>query len=675
MSNDLRVNLIGDASKLNASLNKASSKLKTFGKSATKIGKDLSIKLTAPIVFAGGAAIKMASDFAETESKFNTVFSSIQNQAQQTANTFKESFGLSSLAAKDMLSSTGDLLVGFGFAEQEALNLSNQVNSLAVDLASFTNFSGGAKGASEALTKALLGERESIKSLGIAITEADLKDFAAQQGLVFKEMDRVAKATLTYQLALKQSSKAVGDFERTQDSFANQFRQLQGDLSDLAVEIGQILLPAALKIVKVFRSLIKRFEGFDEKTKKTIVVIGLLVAAIGPVLVAIGALSSLAGVAMTGLAALTPVLVAVKLGFIKLTAAMMANPFIAIGTAIVALTGYIVTMANKMAPLISKWQTFKNIIKSGGSFSKFAALQLADQAEAQRKLDEETKNNIKSKDEETTSIIKNTEAVEDNISAKQRSQVATVNSGLGSKPKGIDPIVGIAKMGADPATVLANSIGNGNILLSEKLSETTQLLTESQMENINNAHIFNQELGSITESGLQSLAVGIGDALGQAIATGGSLGSKLGAVLLGTLGGVATQVGKMAIGIGIALKGIKEALKSLNPIVAIAAGIALVALGSFFQSKSAKIAEGMGKGGGAKAFAAGGIVSTPTLGLVGEYPGARSNPEVIAPLDKLKSMIGDRGAAQVQVGGQFTLKGQDLVVALQRANSNRNRVI
>jgi hypothetical protein len=60
---------------------------------------------------------------------------------------------------------------------------------------------------------------------------------------------------------------------------------------------------------------------------------------------------------------------------------------------------------------------------------------------------------------------------------------------------------------------------------------------------------------------------------------------------------------------------------------------------------------------------------------MGEYPGARSNPEVIAPLDKLKSLIGDRGTSQVQVGGQFTLKGQDLVVALQRANNNRNRVI
>ena len=79
-------------------------------------------------------------------------------------------------------------------------------------------------------------------------------------------------------------------------------------------------------------------------------------------------------------------------------------------------------------------------------------------------------------------------------------------------------------------------------------------------------------------------------------------------------------------------------------------------------------------GGGPKAFAKGGIVSTPTLGLVGEYTGARSNPEVIAPLDKLKNMIGDRGSSQVQVAGQFTLKGQDLVVALQRADRNRNRI-
>ena len=78
--------------------------------------------------------------------------------------------------------------------------------------------------------------------------------------------------------------------------------------------------------------------------------------------------------------------------------------------------------------------------------------------------------------------------------------------------------------------------------------------------------------------------------------------------------------------------------------------------------------------GNVKEFASGGIVNSPTLGLMGEYPGARSNPEVIAPLDKLKSMIGNRASSNVQVSGQFALKGQELVVALQRADRNRNRI-
>lgn len=79
--------------------------------------------------------------------------------------------------------------------------------------------------------------------------------------------------------------------------------------------------------------------------------------------------------------------------------------------------------------------------------------------------------------------------------------------------------------------------------------------------------------------------------------------------------------------------------------------------------------------GQTKAFANGGIVSSPTLGLVGEYAGARSNPEVIAPLDRLKSLIGDRSGGNVNVSGQFRLDGQDLVVALERANKQRNNFV
>jgi len=73
-------------------------------------------------------------------------------------------------------------------------------------------------------------------------------------------------------------------------------------------------------------------------------------------------------------------------------------------------------------------------------------------------------------------------------------------------------------------------------------------------------------------------------------------------------------------------------------------------------------------------FAKGGIVNSPTLGLMGEYAGARSNPEVIAPLSKLNSMMGsNQTETNVNVGGSFTLSGEDLIVALDRAQETRGR--
>ena len=149
--------------------------------------------------------------------------------------------------------------------------------------------------------------------------------------------------------------------------------------------------------------------------------------------------------------------------------------------------------------------------------------------------------------------------------------------------------------------------------------------------------------------------------------------SGMGAVfggLLSMLGDVAKQIGRAAIGIGISMKAVKEAFK--NPATAIAAGVALLAVGAAIKSFGSKFSGG--GGGGVQAFANGGIISGPTLGLMGEYSGARSNPEVVAPLDKLKGMIGQEGS-KVEVGGQFRVQGQDLVLALQRADKNRNRIL
>jgi hypothetical protein len=124
-------------------------------------------------------------------------------------------------------------------------------------------------------------------------------------------------------------------------------------------------------------------------------------------------------------------------------------------------------------------------------------------------------------------------------------------------------------------------------------------------------------------------------------------------------------IGKALIAYGVAMEAFKEAFS--DPYAAIAAGIALVAAGAFLKSSISKVSSGTSApAGNIPAFANGGIVSGPTMGLMGEYPGAKSNPEVIAPLDKLKDML---GGGQ---GGTFVLRGQDLLLSVNRAQKASN---
>jgi hypothetical protein len=283
-----------DTTAFDKSLSESLGKLKSFGAEMTKTGKKLSTAVTLPILAIGTASVMAASDAEETASKFNTIFRDISGDAERSFGVLRNEYGLSSTAARQLLGDTGDLLTGFGFSQSAALELSEEVNKLAVDLASFTNFSGGAKGASAALTKALLGERESVKALGISILEEDVKKQMAintAKGLVF-ETERQAKAQATLDIAISQSQNAIGDYSRTSGSFANQLRLLQARTHDLMVEFGEILLPVVSKLLGAVQGVVNWFTQLDGTTKKIIVIVGGLAAAIGPVLVGLGFLAS-----------------------------------------------------------------------------------------------------------------------------------------------------------------------------------------------------------------------------------------------------------------------------------------------------------------------------------------------------------------------------------------------
>lgn len=190
-------------------------------------------------------SIQVSIDAQETFSKYDAVFEGMGSEAEKAAERFADAFDLAGVTAKDMLSNTGNLLQGFGATRSESLAMAEAVNTLAADLASFTNYSGGAKGASEALTKALLGERESAKGLGIAILESDVQVELArkgQQGLTGEAL-KLAKAQATLEIITRQAKNSIGDYARTQDSTSNTIKRAGEATKELQVQTGTFLNP------------------------------------------------------------------------------------------------------------------------------------------------------------------------------------------------------------------------------------------------------------------------------------------------------------------------------------------------------------------------------------------------------------------------------------------------
>lgn len=278
-----------DTKDMERGLKSAEARMKKFNEQCTKIGKGMTIA-GAAIIGALTMITKKASDAQETFSKFGTVFQDSITEAEGAANELTKSYGLSMLAAKDMLSATGDLLTGLGLQGKAALSLSRRTQKLSVDLASFTNYAGGAKGASEALTKAMLGERESVKALGIVITEEMVKEELLKKGK--EDLTGMAllqaKAEATLAIAITQSKNAIGDYERTSGDLANVVRRLVARLENLWVTIGTKLIPVTTEYAKKITKIVEETVEWIDVHPKLTSVLAKGAAALGGTLFTLG---------------------------------------------------------------------------------------------------------------------------------------------------------------------------------------------------------------------------------------------------------------------------------------------------------------------------------------------------------------------------------------------------
>lgn len=274
----------------NANLKALSEQFKDIGKKATEAGKSMTTHITAPIVAGYTAAAKYASDYEENLNKIDVAFGKNSKSVKDWANTARNEFGLSKVQATESVSAFGALAKGIGLTDKEAAGMSTTLAGLSADLGSYFNV--GTDESAKALEGIFTGESEALKKFGVVMTDTNLQQFAADQGLVWKEMSQTEKTMLRYQFVMAKTKDAQGDFSRTSDGTANSTKIFKSAVQDLATSIGTNLLPVITPVIQKVTEWINKFNELSPKTQKIITIVGLLVAAIGPVLIIIGKLAT-----------------------------------------------------------------------------------------------------------------------------------------------------------------------------------------------------------------------------------------------------------------------------------------------------------------------------------------------------------------------------------------------
>ncbi len=250
----------------------------------TKIGSSMTKLVTAPIVAAYTASVKGAADLTETVSKTEQVFGNFYGNIEKWSETSIDTMGIAQSTALEMASLYGDMATGMGFSQSAAAEMSTQLTTLAADLASFKNIS--IDTAETALKSVFTGETESLKNLGVVMTEANLQAYALAQGIETKysAMTQAEKVTLRYQYVMAQTSNAQGDFVRTGDSLSNKLRKLGQTIKQVGEQIGQLIVPYVTAIVDKVQAAVTWISNLDDGVKNMILTIGAVAAAIGPLL-------------------------------------------------------------------------------------------------------------------------------------------------------------------------------------------------------------------------------------------------------------------------------------------------------------------------------------------------------------------------------------------------------
>ena len=219
----------------------------------------------------GKSCLDLGSDLTEVQNVVDVTFPNMSAQVDKFAQSALKASGLSETMAKQYTGTFGAMAKAFGFNEKQAYDMGTALTSLTADVASFYNLS-----QDEAYTKlksVFTGETESLKDLGVVMTQTALDSYALANGYgkTTSQMTEAEKVSLRYAFVQQQLSAASGDFARTSGSWANQVRVLSLQIDSLKASIGQGLINLFTPIIQAVNTLLGKlvtlanaFKAFTE---------------------------------------------------------------------------------------------------------------------------------------------------------------------------------------------------------------------------------------------------------------------------------------------------------------------------------------------------------------------------------------------------------------------------
>ena len=791
--NQLRVTLLGDASKLNATLNTASGRLKKFGKGISSVGKSLQTRLALPLVAAGGASIKMAADFDKSMTMIKSLVGIAGDEVDSMGVKVREmasEFAVSSSEAADALffvTSAGlrgsdamealegslkasaigmgqtkdiaklasaamnaygsdtlnaadatdvvtasiregsieadELAAVMGSVLPVASNMGVQFHEVGAALAAMSRTgTGAAEGATQlnAILAGLLAPSSKAEDALIAmgLSSAGLKKQIKDEGLLatlhtlktsFDANAKGAETVFPNIRALKGVLDLLGSgaqtnneifarmtntmgmtqtaFDATSQSAEFKMRKALGTVRESFSQLGSQLLTGLLPIFQQVTGAIQQvfsaFFNLDSGTQKLILGLGVIATVLPTIITLVGSLTTVMGVLLSPIGLVAAALAGVAFIIYKNWNEVLPvvvglyNQFVDLYNSSDLLRGIIFSLKAAFVSVFAvaksqvmifvtafktMWKVIKEFSEKGfkGSFGDILSEGF-----------EESKGHAKQAGEDISNAL--TDAISatagSQLEKKTVQQVQGALSNVAQQATGfVQGLIGDVG-GGTAAAPAKGAAGGGDGTAPAKGTtgggDVTAPVSEEAFQKVLGFKVALTDLAEVADSVGQSVAGAFSN-------MSAGLVESLGLAENGFQGFVKGMIQTVLDLIAMMLaQSISQAIAGATASGAASGPAAIFTTPAFIATAVGGV---MSAFAAIPKFADGGIVSGTTLGMMGEYTGAKQNPEVIAPLNKLEGMLGTRQPQQVNVGGEFKIQGQDLVVALQRADRNRGRL-